>query len=70
MQKWRENLIKRIEELAEVTGLSVATVCHKHGKDGEIYNRLKDGRGMDADKVVALSETLWREVKKARRAKR
>lgn len=67
---WRQKIITKIEELAQATGLSEATLCHKIGRDGEIYSRLLAGRGMDADKAVAFYEKLWRETQKARRAKK
>lgn len=64
MNKWRITLIKRIEELARLSGLSTATISHRIGRDGEIYNRLKNGGGMDADKAEELAKMLLVEIRK------
>lgn len=70
MHDWRKNLIENIEELATLKGKAVATICLEYGKDARIHSRLLAGREMNATKAATMTEKLWREIKKARRARK
>lgn len=68
---WRSNLKALFDEFSALSGRSVWDIGQTMAGDRNFYTRVCNGVGdVLTERNLALHEKLWREVKKARRAKK